>query len=219
MRREPSPACDNNAHVRVIAWVASILPLALIALLGFTGSAQALPDTGSSLPPLPALLAAPDDEEEEEGEAGASEDEVVEAEECEAEEEGECEEEELLEAPPECLLSSVDATVFASGNRDRLRLLIRYTSVSPTAVTVAYGLHGAKGSLFLGASKKNFGKKGVLRLNRSLTEAQMAKVLAAKDFTVRIRALKAPGWCQSIFDRRLTLRRATPAGISWQQPE
>lgn len=200
-----------------------VLPLALIALLVFAGTAPALivpaPPSG---PSLPGLLADSTGEEEEEGwEADTSEEEAEEAEseECEPEEAAECESEDegSAEAPPECLLSSVEPAIFASGNRNQVRLQVRYTTASPTTVSVAYGLHGSKGALFLGNAKKHFGEKGVLRVSRSLTEPQMAKVLAARDFSVRIRALKAPGWCKSFFEHRLTLRRTTPSGVSWQQ--
>ncbi len=186
-----------------------------IALLCLTASAQALALPGD---PLPSVLAAPADEEEE-GEAAASEEEEIEAEECEEEEEGECDEEDGVEAPAECLLSTAEPTIFASGNRDKVRLQIRYTTASPTAVAIDYGLHGSKGSLFLGSEKKRFGKKGVLRLNRSLTEPQMEKVMAAKDFSVRLRVPAAPRWCQSYFDRHLDVRRATPRGLTWLPSE
>jgi hypothetical protein len=195
----------------------AVLVLISIALLGTAGPARGLSVPAPTAPALPPLLAAPAGEEEEAWEAEASEEEEAETEECEGDETDECEVEASGQAPPECLLSSADAAIFAAANRDRIRLQIRYASLAPTPVTVAYGLHGSKGALFLGSVKKHFGKRGVLRLNRSLTEAQMAKVMAARDFTVRIRALKAPGWCQPVFDRHLTLRRATPSGISWQQ--
>ena len=47
------------------------------------------------------------------------------------EEDEECEEEGDPEAPPECLLSSAEATVFASANRDKVRLQVRYTDLLP----------------------------------------------------------------------------------------
>jgi hypothetical protein len=219
MRRKPTTVTVVPVPVRIAWWVSFFATLALIAILSLAKSAQAL-----SLPPAsgvdPVFLLAPaanEAEDEEEDEAEASEDEGLEAEECEAGEEEECEDESGAEAPAECLLSGAQAKIFASGNRDRVRLQIRYTTTSPTAVAVDYGLHGAKGSLYLGSEKKHFGKKGVLRLNRDLTEAQMAKVMAAKDFTVRIRALTAPRYCQPFFDRHLTVRRATPAGLTWLQ--
>ncbi|HET6999132.1 MAG TPA: hypothetical protein VFI03_11135 [Solirubrobacterales bacterium] len=191
-----------------------VLLLALAALFAIAAPAQALT-------PAPAVTSTvvPFDEAEFEGEAEASEDEELEVEECELNDEGECEEEDSAGVPEECLLSSAEATIFALGNSDKVRLQLRYTATSPTAVAVAYGLHGNKGSLFLGDEKQQFGRKGVLRLNRSLTETQMAKVMAAKDFTVRIRALKAPGYCGPYFDRHLTVRRATPSGLSWLQSE
>jgi hypothetical protein len=213
MRRKLLRAAGDDAHaVRLAWWAAFLATLTLIALLSLAKSAQAL-TVPPDIPPVPAAPAA---DEEEEGKAEASEGEEVE---CEEEEEGECEEDEGVEAPPECLLNSLQATVSASGNRDKVRLQLRYTTTSPTAVAVDYGLHGAKGSLYLGAEKKRFGKKGVLRLSRSLTEAQMAKVMAAKDFTVRIRVPAAPRWCHSYFDRHLDVRRATPGGLAWLQSE
>lgn len=193
--------------------------LVLFALLCLTPVAQALTVPGPTGFTLPDVLAAPTGEEEEE--AAASEDEEVAIEEeCDEEEPGECEEETVgPEAPIECLLTTVRPTAFASGNSDRVRLQIRYTTTSPTAVKVDYGTHGGKGSLFLGSEKKRFGKKGVLRLNRELTENQMAKVLAARDFTVRLRVLGAPRWCGSYFDRHLDVRHATPRGLTWLQSE
>lgn len=199
---------------------APLVLLVLLALLCLVPSAQ-----GLSAPPvgfdLPGVLAAPAAEEEEDEAEASEEEELFIEEECEEEEPGECDEdlEGGPEAPTECLLSTVDPTVFASANSDKVRLQIRYTSSSPTAVKVDYGLHGTKGSLFLGSEKKRFGRKGVLTLNRKLTETQMAKVLAARDFTVRLRARAAPRWCGPYFDRDLDLRRATPRGLTWLQSE
>jgi hypothetical protein len=219
MRWKPTAVTVVPA-VRIAWWASFLATLALIAILSLAKSAQALTLPDASGVDSTSLLAPAADEEEveEEGEAEASEDEGFEADECEAGEE-ECEDESAVVAPAECLLSSAEATVFAFGNRDRVRLQVRYTATSPTAVAVDYGLHGAKGSLHLGSKKKRFARKGVLRLNRDLSEGQMAKVMAAKDFTVRIRIASAPGWCQSLFERHLTIRRATPSGLAWLQSE
>lgn len=194
--------------------------LSLIALFGFAPVADAL--NTPSLLPEPAAVAIAATEEEAEIEAEASEDEEFEMEECIEDEEEECVEEEgrgRSVAPPECLLSSAEPVVTAASNRDRVRLQIRYETAAPATATVAYGLHGANGALFLGSEKQRLGRKGVLRLDRDLTEAQMAKVAAAKDFTVRIRVAAAPGWCQPLFERQLDLRRATPSGFSWAPSE
>jgi hypothetical protein len=195
--------------------------LVLLALLCLAPAAPALTVPGPSLSVLSDPLAAPG-EEAEEDEAAASEEEgiEIEEEECEEEEPAECAEDSSdPEAPAECLLTAVEPEVFASGNSDKVRLQIRYATASPTSVKVDYGLHGGKGSLFLGSEKKRFGKQGVLRLNRKLTESQMVKVLAARDFTVRLRVLDAPRWCGPYFDRHLDLRRATPRGLTWLQSD
>lgn len=220
MRRKPAVATEHEAApIRSAWWASFLVTLALIALLGMVKSAQALTPFPANGTGATTGLVAVADEEEEEGEAEASEDEELEAEECVENEEEECEEEGTSAAPAECLLSSADATIFAASNRDRVRLQVRYTSTAPTPVALAYGLHGSKGSLFLGDEKKRFARRGVLRLEKNLTEAQMARVMAAKSFTVRLRVLDAPAYCQSFFERQLDVRRATPTGLSWQQSE
>jgi hypothetical protein len=221
MRRRPALATSPEDHAARFAWwVAFLVTISLVAALGLARSAQA---STAAVPALaaPTLLAF--DEEEDEAEV-SEDDEGFGFEACEDEEEAEyCEAEEEgpggPEAPPECLLSSAQASVSASPNRDRVKLRIRYAMSSPSAVAVDYGLHGGKGSLFLGSERKQLGGSGVLRLTEDLNEAQMAKVMAAKSFTVRLRVPAAPRYCQSLFERQLDLRRATPAGITWQQSE
>jgi hypothetical protein len=211
---------EDTARALRLAWTASFLAtLMLVATLVMAESAQALPMPGVAGLPT-AAAAAPDEEleDESEAEAEASEGEELEAEECEEGEEEECEEGGAgPEAPPECLLSSAKATVLVSPHQDRVRLLVSYTTSSPTTVAVAYGLHGAKGSLSLGSDKKHFAKKGVLHLTKRLTDTEMAKVLAAKGFTVRLHALAAPSRCSPLFDRQLDVRQVTPSGLAWSE--
>ena len=219
MRRKPTPSIDHDAQLARFAWwTAFFATLTLVAILGLARSAQALTVPATRDVAATAAPAQPDDEEEEDAEA--SEDEEFDFDDCGEEEE--CEdfgEDDRTEAPAECLLSSAQATVFAAANRDRVRLQVRYTTTSPTAVAVDYGLHGSKGALYLGGDRKHFARHGVLRLTRELTEEQMAKVMAAKDFTVRLRVSAAPGYCKAFFDRQLKVRRATPTGLSWEQAE
>jgi hypothetical protein len=213
MRWRHATTAEDGARAVRFAWTASFLAtLTLVAILAMAKSAQAF--TVPAAPGITAIAAAapPADEE-----AEASEGEELEAEECEVGEEEECEDEAGPEAPQECLLSSAEATIAASTHQAKVRLLVRYTTSTPTAVTVEYGLHGAKGSLFLGSEKKHFGSKGVLHLTRRLSEAQMTKVVAAKEFTVRFHVLAAPGFCHPFFDRQLDVRRATPGGLAWSE--
>jgi hypothetical protein len=227
-RDSSTPSSHEVSIVAVAWWAAFFATLALIALLGLARSAQALTVSApAGLGPVTTLAAVAEEEEgeekgdEEEAGAEASEDDEAEADGCEADEE-EADEEECDEsggAPEECELSSAEATVFASPNHDNVRLQVRYSTSAPTAVSLDYGLHGAKGSLYLGATKKKLGREGVLHLSKSLTEAQMAKVMAAKGFTVRLRVADVPGYCQAFFDQQLDVRRATPSGLTWLQSE
>ncbi|HEV7481986.1 MAG TPA: hypothetical protein VGO13_02680 [Solirubrobacterales bacterium] len=217
-RRHPAHGGDEAAAIRFAWWAAFLATLSLVAVLGLAKSAQAmtLPGTDAT---ATLVTPAPPAGEESEDEAEASEDEGFEDEECEEDEE-ECEEDfGPGEAPRECLLTSAQTTATATANKDKVRLQIRYTTSTPTTVTVEYGLHGGKGSLFLGSEKKHFGRRGVLRLTKVLTENQMTKAMAAKGFTVQLRVPAAPNYCKSFFDYQLDVRQATPSGLSWRPSE
>jgi hypothetical protein len=207
----------EDAAVRFAWWAAFFATLTLVAVLGIAKSAQAL-----TVPPMgpPGVVAAPAPPADEFEEAEASEDEGFEDQNCGVEEGEECEDESGgPEAPQECLLTSAQASVAVAANHDRVRLQVRYATSTPTAASVDYGLHGGKGSLYLGGEKERLAKQGVLRLTKNLTEAQMAKVMAAKGFTVRLRVPAAPGYCQTFFDHQLDVRQATPSGLSWRSAE
>jgi hypothetical protein len=213
-RRHSAHSGDEAAAVRFAWWAAFFATLSLVAVLGLAKSAQAMTLPGT---PTPGALAtpAPPAAEESEDEAETSEDEGFEDEECE-----ECEGDlGPGEAPRECLLTSAQTTATATANQDKVRLQVRYTTSTPTTVTVDYGLHGGKGSLYLGSEKRHFGRRGVLRLTKVLTESQMAKAMAAKGFTVQLRVPAAPGYCKSFFDYQLDVRQATPSGLSWRPSE
>jgi hypothetical protein len=219
MRRKPSVLVSDDAAIRFAWWAAFFATLTLIAVLGIAKSAQALTVPPAGVPGIVAPPAPPVGEEDEE-EAEASEDEGFEDENCGVEEGEECEDESGgPEAPQECLLTSAQATVAVAADHDTVRLQVRYATATPTAASVDYGLHGSKGSLYLGGEKKHLAKQGVLRLTKTLTKTQMAKVMAAKGFTVRLRVPAAPGYCQAFFDYQLDVRRATPSGLSWRPAE
>jgi ribosomal protein L12E/L44/L45/RPP1/RPP2 len=214
--RQTTATADGGARVTRFAWLVSFLAtLTLVAILALAKSAQALTVADPGSPVTAAPSAPPSDLESEE-----DEEEEFEAEECEEDEEEECEGEASgAEVPDECLLSSAQATVFASGAQDKLRLVVRYTTSTPTLVAVDYGLHGSKGSLYLGQSKEQFGKSGVFRQTEILSEAQMAKATGARDFTVQLYAVHAPASCRHYFERHLTARHAAPSGLTWVDPD
>lgn len=216
MRRKPDIAESGDARTIRLAWWASFLAtLALIAALGIARSAQALtlPPTGTGGTAF--AISPPSGESE-------SEEEEFEAEECEVGEEEECEEEveeEGAEAPRECVLSSASATVSASRASGKVRLAVHYTAYSTGTVEVVYWLRGAKGPLSLGGDRAHFGRKGLIRETEALTEAQMSKAMAARNFTVELRPARAPRYCNHLLDRHLTVRRAVPDGLTWSDAE
>jgi len=240
MQREPHETIIEHGPtaVRIGWWISFLATLALIFGLGVAKSAQAMTLTGphGALPAV--VLTDPEEEEGEEAweylseedweyvECGGEEEceQDWEYEECGGEEEDEeerleCEEEEFEEATPsECLLSSAVATVSAIPARDTVRLAVRYTAHSPAAVNIGIRLRGSKGALSLGVDQRRLKRTGVYRQTERLSETQMKKVVAAKDFTIELGAVNTPRYCHSYFDRHLTVRRASGAGLTWSEP-
>lgn len=221
--RAPLAATPAGTGPHRIAWIVS-LALALIALLGFVRSAQAMPLSPGPAGPTVALAHWEDEAEEaeeaedEEIEAGELEEGWAECEELEAgEEEEACEEEveeaEELEELEECTLSEAEGTVTASAATNTVRVSVRYETYEPGPVTVHPRLRGRKGRLDLGRTTKRFSQAGVYREASHLNDAQMAKVLAAKQFTIGLRAPGSPSICTGLFDQDL---RRHGARLTWR---
>jgi hypothetical protein len=210
-RQNLSDQTPTPLTIRLAWWAAFLATLALVFAIAQVKSAEAvtLPD------PTGVVLPEGDDESEEvEDEEGWEYDE-----ECEfvdeAEEEELCEEAEGEDGtPPECLLSSAEATVAAIPARDTLRLSVRYTARTPAAVKVTLELRGGKGQLSLGQDLGRFNRKGTFRQSERLSDAQMQKVLAARSFTVELGAINTPRYCHRYFDQKLTVKR----GLTWSEP-
>ena len=219
MERKPDTAEVEEAQALRFAWWASfIVTVALIALIGLARSAQATTLPASN----PALAAFSFDEEEAEEEETEEE---FESSECEFEEdeeaEEECEaaaEEEEEEAPRECVLASASATVTTSTRGNKIQLAIRYTAYSKGPIKVSYFLRGKKGPLSLGNDRSRLGTRGVIRDSVTLTPAQMKKALAAKNFTIQLRPDNAPGYCNQLLDRHLTVRHNSSGRLVWSDP-
>jgi hypothetical protein len=213
MSRKPGRLPIAEAHATRVAWWAAFLAtLALVALLGMARSAQA-----SATPPAGVLTFDLIEELDGEGESEAEESEGEIEGSCaeETEEVEGCEAEASQEGPQECLLSSVDATVLTKPASDRVRLVVRYSTFSPATVGVALSLRGGKGSLNLGTDTARFGRSGVFRQTAHLSEKQMAKVVVATEFRVRVRAVNTPSYCHRFFDRRLTGKRHRGSSLIW----
>lgn len=208
--------------------VLAVAPVVLLALLFVAQPASALSSAHIPAAALgsagPAPAAAEADEEEVE-ETETEEEETEEEESEEGEDEIGADEEEGGEAetgslpPEECLLQTVRSRVFTDTSRNRVRLILRYTSFASTEVGVDFKLTGSKGSLGLGRAKQRFTKKGVFRLTSQLSESKMERVRAAKSFTVDLSIPAAPSYCQRFYTRHLSIRRAAHSQVVWLQSD
>lgn len=204
-----------------LAWLSAVAA-AVLLLAGLAcaraAAAQPLPPTGS----LPLLS---DDDLEEEVDVTEA-DEGEEAYECAAEDEASeerCEEEaEEREAgeeeAEECRIEDASATVSALPARNQVRLTVRYETFQPSVVAVDLRLRGGRGGLDLGTETVRFGRSGTLHGSRTLTDRQMARALAAREFTVGILAVNTPHFCQGRFDRHLTSRSSAGSVAQWSDP-
>jgi hypothetical protein len=214
LKRDNVP--DDDARLRRIVWLASfVVPVAVLLLL-FCASQPAHSMTAQAPPPG----AGSQTEAEEVEEAEEELEECGELEEEDEEAEEECEEAEEGSLPPEeCVLQTARARVFAYASHDKVRLVIRYTSVSPAEVTVDYWLKGAKGSLKLGEARQRFSKQGLFHLSESLSKAEMARVRSAREFTVEMTIPGTPHYCRRFGDRHLTIKHSVHGQTVWFQSD
>jgi hypothetical protein len=209
-------------------WLATVLAIVFVAVLSSFGlahgaAALTLPLAGPPAPSDPFEA-----EEEDEGLAGEleEEDEEEAADDCEFEDEAqeeaceEAEEERELEAEEaeECRLESAEATVAALPGRNQVRLTVRYRTFQSSAVAIDLGLRGPKGSLDLGTDTGHFGRSGTFHATESLSDGQMTRVLAAREFSVGMHAINTPGFCGESFERHLSARKEAGAGFQWSDP-
>jgi hypothetical protein len=124
-----------------------------------------------------------------------------------------------VDLPRQCVLRVARARVFAYATKSKARLVIHYTSYAPARVTVAYSLAGKKGKLTLGSASSRFQKAGVFRLPVRLTATQLAKLRAARSFTVRFKIPKAPQSCGRYYTKRLTIPKKVSGQTVWFQSD
>jgi hypothetical protein len=185
----------------------SFLLALLIATFALATSAYALPLPSLNAPALPHTAAAADEEdeaeaEEDEGDDGEGDEaEACAAEEGEAEEEDEegeseadlCEEEAEEE---ECDFESASAAVVANPGNGHVRITVRYRTFAPSTVNLDYSLRGGKGGLHLGSARAQFHRAGVFHDALTVGGKQLAKLAAARQFLVEVKASGTPGYCE-----------------------
>jgi hypothetical protein len=204
-----------SARMTRIAWlVCFVIPMLILALLAVAKPAAALTARAPGATQLLApTLAAATEADAETSEEGSGEEADGSDEESEDEEEGE--EEEF--APEECLLESASSRVVALPAQGKVHLTLRYSMLSPAGVAVDYRLAGKRGSLDLGTTRRRFGSQGVLQLTTHLSEAKMAKVLAARSFTVELDIPAAPHYCWRYYGMYLPDKHGGRSQLSWQE--
>ncbi len=210
-----------------LAWLATfVVPLVLTGLLLAVKTSHASP---AGKGPIPLAL---EEEVEDEGEPaedacetaedGSEEDELEEVEVevvCEEAEDSGKRKAAVNDsvAPEKCLVRSANARVVAYTPRDTVRLTLGYTTYAPTAATVDYSFSGGRGSLRIDTVKRHLGRSGVLRLTKSLSDAQMAKVQPGGHFTVRLHSAEAPGSCSRFETEQLSVKHASKRLAVWSQ--
>lgn len=202
----------REVDIARVAWIfAYVVPLILVALLCLAAKSVHAdgPEGTSGAPGL-----------EEELTEGHGE------EECEIDEEGfvycaglEEDEEELEERypPEECLLRTAQARAFTFSSGGKLRLVMRYTAVAPTNVSIEYRLKGGRGGLNLGRVKRHFGMRGLFQVTEELTDSRMDVAQAARNLFVKLRVPGAPGYCNRYYRRHLIAQKAAHKHVVWLQ--
>jgi hypothetical protein len=208
----------------------SSLLLALLLLAALAGAASASAARADQGPgddfPIASGSAFEFDESEEEDEAEDGEDEAWDCESADQAAEEACEEaleereEEEAEAEEaeECRLESAEATVTALPARNQVRLTVRYRAYLPSAVDIDLGLRGGKGGLDLGTETAHFARTGTLHATEDLSDSQMTRALAAREFTVDLQAVNTPRYCGDEFERHLSARKDLGSGAQWSDP-
>lgn len=186
---------------------ALLLLLFLVALFTAAGPAQAL-TVSAPVPSLSVQAEEPEEEENEEGEEAEGEDEACEV---DAEEGEDCEEAEEEAAAEQCVIEDATAKVAADPGNDTVRLTIHYRDFAAAAVAIDSKLRGSKGSLHLGASHTRFRRAGVFHDSFGLSAREMAKALAAREFTIDLHAVNTPGYCRM----QLSAHRGGARKLRW----
>lgn len=124
-----------------------------------------------------------------------------------------------IDLPKPCVLRVARARVFAFTKKDKVRLVIHYTSYRTADVTVSYKLEGKKGKLALGTASAKFKKAGVFRLPETLSAKEFAKVRAAKLFKVHFKIAKTPKSCGRYYTKELTIPRKISGQTVWFQSD
>jgi hypothetical protein len=201
------PNRERAANLTRVAWLVSVAgPVVLIGLLCLVKAASS-PAAGLPAPEL-TVESAIEEEECVEWEEGLLECEPVEG------------SDEAAPYPPEeCVLRSASASVLSSPSRNRLRLVVRYSTAAPTRAYLDFQMQGSAGPVSLGVVKRHLGRSGVLRLRETLGDAQMQRARDDGGFLVTLDIPSTPSYCEQYFTRTVALRRTVHGQTAWFQSD
>ena len=109
------------------------------------------------------------------------------------------------------MIEDATAVVAANPGNDTVRLTIHYRAFSPTAVAIDARLRGSKGGLHLGADRARFRRAGVFHDSFGLSEKEMVRALAAREFAIELHAVNTPASCRM----QLTAHRGGGRKLLW----
>lgn len=116
-----------------------------------------------------------------------------------------------VSAPPACKVREAESKIAVVPGSGELRLTVRYSTWSPTQVTVGVKLKDHKGSALIVHSTKHVGSHGVLHVDTKLGAGLMQRALKASELDVSLRAPDTPGSCAGALEQRLhTVKHAGP---------
>jgi hypothetical protein len=95
----------------------------------------------------------------------------------------------------------------------RLKLTLGYTTYEPAETKIELD-HSSDRLMSL---RRHLGRSGVIRLVRTLGDTAMAKVEAARNFTVRLQIADAPTDCRRLETKQLTVTHTSKRQIVWSQ--
>lgn len=195
--------------------LARLITAAVIAMatcvFSFTEQAAATGPRGPITSVSPRALAVEEEGEAEEGESEETEEDEEEG------EEGESGPGLPKGVPDECLEYTVAARVVSSLSRQTVRLELRYDSGESGEASLSYMLKGNKGSLKLGTAKWHLSPWGHLERTAHISDRELAKLAAARSFTVRVDLPGTPSFCEIYSTRHLTSRHRTGEQTIWSE--
>jgi hypothetical protein len=113
----------------------------------------------------------------------------------------------VAQQPPQCRLRISRARIFLFSRHPRMRLVARYRSKEPADVNIDYVAVQNGHKVPLGEVVKHFGKHGLFRLRKELTESEAESLRNTDRFTVHFKIPGEPGFCARQYTKHLTVPR------------